>query len=302
MFDRLRNKLNVRWFDLSTRGIFSTPPVQCDPASELVIVSQLHPPAIGMYLLAAKSFARYVTPREFVVVADRLTEADRACLARHFSNIRFIPIGEVDTGRCLRGGTWERIITIARECANGFVVQLDSDTLTINPPTTVVEHIRHGVSFTLGTRTGRAITDLVSASAFARNSRNRHHVQFVAERAFDQLPDAASRHYVRGCSGFAGFARNSVSFDDIEAFSLEVEQLIGTDKWREWGSEQVTSNYLVANIPGAQVLPIDEYPFFGTPDCRLDSAALIHFYGVVRYDRGTYRKEALRLIRSLGKV
>ena len=61
--EALRRRVDRRWFNFRCRRVFNTPPVACDPDSKVVIVSQLYSPDMTMYLLAAKSFARYVRPR-----------------------------------------------------------------------------------------------------------------------------------------------------------------------------------------------------------------------------------------------
>ena len=47
------------------------------------------------------------------------------------------------------------------------------------------------------------------------------HVQVVAEKSFPTFTDAAHRYYIRGCSGFAGFAPGSSSIDGLKQFSSE---------------------------------------------------------------------------------
>jgi len=77
-----------------------------------------------------------------------------------------------------------------------------------------------------------------------------------------------------------------------------MEQLVGPSKWREWGSEQVTSNFLVANMPGSLVLPVGRYPFWA-PKRDLCETALIHFFGARRFSGGMYRRQARAIIDEL---
>ena len=69
------------------------------------------------------------------------------------------------------------------------------------------------------------------------------------------------------------------------------------DKWAEWGSEQVMSNIVVANIPNAIVLPHPKYA-----DChkmKADVTEFIHFIGSCRFDGGNYGRLAAQVIATL---
>lgn len=56
--------------------------------------------------------------------------------------------------------------------------------------------------------------------------------------------------YVRGSASFTGFPQNSFTRDFVEGISSEMHAAIGS-KWEEWGSEQVMSNIVAANIANA---------------------------------------------------
>src|SRR3546814_3798335 len=70
------------------------------------------------------------------------------------------------------------------------------------------------------------------------------HIQGVVESILTQLriPDLEHPRYVRGCSGFAGFARGN-NRRIATAFSQAVSTLVGPQRWKEWGtrSEEHTS-------------------------------------------------------------
>jgi hypothetical protein len=79
-------------------------------------------------------------------------------------------------------------------------------------------------------------------------------------------------------------------------FSQKMENEIGY-KWHEWGSEQVMSNVVVANLDKANVLPHPKYT-----DCnnmKLPSTCFIHFIGDCRFKRSIYAKLAQNEIRKL---
>lgn len=188
-------------------------------------------------------------------------------------------------------------MAIVAENERHYVIQLDADTLTIGRPEEVLACVQAGRAFTLGTRSGREKVSLAEAAGLAAESPSEH-VQNVAERALARYPDGARYRYVRGCAGFAGFPRGALSAAAVETFSRQMEDLVGATKWREWGSEQVTSNFLVANLPDSLVLPVDRYPFW-SPARRFMEPALVHFFGTFRFSGGMYRRQASRLIEKL---
>lgn len=297
MFFSLKNYLNKSWFNLYARGILDSPPVRCDPASNLLILTQSYHPDLYMYLLAAKSFARFVQPRGFVVVDDGLTARDRALIEYHLGQVRFVPTVSVELGPCPAGGTWERLLTIARLTAEHYVIQLDADTLTLNRPDEVIECIRDNRPFTLGTSSGKEIVSVQQACEHAIRART-DHVQSHAEQVLSALQNADTLKYVRGCSGFAGFSHGGDVESRIHSFSTQMEQLLGAGKWREWGSEQVTSNFTISNLPGAIVLSPTRYPFW-KPGIDIRQSVLVHFFGPYRFSEGMYVQQARKVCHQL---
>ncbi len=285
------------WFNLRSAKIFDTPPIVCNANSSVVVVSQLHHPDLTMYLLAAKSFARFVRPRRFVIVDDGLLPEDRNILTAHLGAVSFVVSSEVELHACPAGGCWERILTLSHENQHHYVIQLDADTLTVSEPTEVLQCLAENRTFTLGTSTGRQVIGFIEASRFAHETPHAH-VQNHAERALEKFPGHEQLKYVRGCAGFAGFASGQLPMECITQFSKEMSQLIGNEKWREWGTEQVTSNYMAANAPNALVLPVERYPFW-RPDVDIGKAALVHFFGTFRFSKGMYIRQSVRVIRSL---
>ena len=287
-----------KWlFNWHARGIVRTAPVACNPASKLLVLSQTHDPDISMFLIAAKSFTRFITPKAFVVVDDGLNVKNRALLRDHLGEVRFVRSTDVDVGLCPRRGCWERLVTISRLCSDHYVVQLDSDTVTVREPIEVAECLRTNRSFTLGTRLGQACISLGEAGKLAE-SLGGDHVQVVAESALATLPDAARRRYIRGCAGFAGFSPGAMSFEKLERFSQQMEERIGEAKWREWGSEQVTSNYMIANTENPLVLPFERYPYWDLKQ-DLSKVSLVHFIGGHRFYGQAYSRHARRIIATL---
>jgi hypothetical protein len=73
------------------------------------------------------------------------------------------------------------------------------------------------------------------------------------------------------------------------------------DKWDEWGSEQVTTNLLIANLEGACPLPSPKYvSYWAHPDVPYNDASFLHFIGPYRFANGYYLKQARNVIATLG--
>lgn len=291
-------KYKKQLFNRLTEGVYKTAPVQCDPASPVVVLSQSYHADMTMYLVAAKSFARFLRPRFFMIVDDGLTDDDRQTLRSHLGDVRFVRSADVDVGACPRRGCWERLASIAKLCQEHYVIQLDSDTVTRSRPDEVLQCVEQGRCFTLGTEQGTAVVSLQAASDFASQF-NGSHVQLVAERALKQLPQADRLGYVRGCAGFAGFARGSFDLARMQALSLQMSELVGAEKWREWGSEQFMSNLVLASTPGTVVLPVAAYRNW-VPGKDFKVAKFLHFIGDYRFKGWRYIAESRRVIAAVG--
>jgi hypothetical protein len=258
-----------------------------------------------MYLIAVKSFARYLPLREIVALNDgSLTPLDRTVLQTHLPGLRLVPIVGLGSEHCPKGGCWERLLFIAGAVSQGYVVQLDADTLTLGDPVEVREAVREGTCFTLGTKMGREIVSAAEAAEAMQPPSDgrdpmRVHIQVAAERALGRL-EGTGRRYVRGNAGFAGYAQDSFRREDVEDFSREMASLLGPTRWSEWGSEQFTSNYFVANAPSARILPSPDYCRFDGPglDWETGGQKFLHFMGTTRFQGGTYARVARRVIRE----
>jgi hypothetical protein len=71
----------------------------------------------------------------------------------------------------------------------------------------------------------------------------------------------------------------------VQDFSARMTRLLGP-RWSEWGTEQVTSNVMVAQSDDACVLPFPKYSGFEGHECN--GAAFLHFYGSHRFKGGVY--------------
>lgn len=309
--NRIVNKLNRLWKErahrVAARAVLDTPPIV--PADDgLVLFSMIGTRVLLPYLVAVKSLHAKLQSGRIVILDDgSLTDADLAILAAHLGQPRIISIADVDTGPCPRGGTWERLLTILDVRATDYVIQLDSDTVTLGDVSEIVEAIARNRSFTLR---GDPDSRLLSFAEMAAKTDDDiflfnpdAHVQGAIESGLDRvaLPMLANPLYVRGCSGFAGFARGGDGRTLAEAFSIEAERLLGMERWARWGSEQVTSNMVIANEPDALLLPYDHYLNFWDEGVPAD-ARFVHFIGSYRFSGTAYIDATRASIAALGRI
>jgi hypothetical protein len=300
MFFRARRALGRAWFDFNCRALLRTTPIHSND-DQLTLVSMLCHGEVVMYLLAAKSFCGQLGRNPKVVILDdgTLTKSDTATLQAHIPEVRVVPISEVSPDRCPKGSCWERLLLIGDLVKDSYVVQLDSDTLTANSITEVAQCIDANRSFTLlGDGSHPEIEPMVSACARSKTNLSPM-VQAVCERSFEQLPESASLKYVRGNAGFTGFAKGAIDREKIVWFS-DLMRRIANEKWDEWGSEQVTSNLLIANSGNAHVLEFPKYlSYWAHDEVPYDDASFIHFIGPHRFSNGFYVKSAGKIIAAL---
>jgi hypothetical protein len=295
MLYALRDRLRRQRFALNVDGVRRSPPVLLDAALGLTVVSQLQHKDVLMYLAAVKSIARQVPVAAVRVLDDgSLTPADHRELAQHVPGVLIDNVRNHRHAELPVGGCWERLIAIAEMSRTSYVMQLDSDTLTLGSVPEVVSAVSENRAFTIGTWDRQGIEPMLDRARDAKraSSNGKRHVQLVAEASFDRISNAASLCYVRGCAGFAGFPAGEGKLDFIRRLSREIESSIGPI-WREWGSEQVMSNLVVANLPKATVLPHPEYA-----DCtkmHFPRTRFVHFIGTCRFANNRYAE----LINSL---
>ena len=248
------------------------------------------------YLVAAKSFAEHTGYGRFVVLDDgSLTAEDRATLQLHLPRLQFRVMSEVHHGGLPVGGTWERLITICDLAVNDYVIQLDADTVTCGPLDEVKACVARSRSFALMAGHTAEMLPVAAVAALAKGD----HVQNVAEGLLDRLDPTIATRYGCGCSGFSGFAPDPQRRPALERFSARMEELLGS-RWREWGTEQVSSNFLGARDPNGVLLPYRCYRNFGG-DALTDEAVFVHFFGTFRYEHGTYRRMARNLAARLNE-
>jgi hypothetical protein len=299
MLYELKDRMRRTRFARACSGVLRTAPVAIDAAADVVLLSQVRHKDVLMFLLAVKSIAQQIRPRGVYVLDDAsLSGDDHARLRDHIPGVALLELAEYRSAACPSGGTWERLLAISSLVRDRYVIQLDSDTLTVGSIEEVRDCIGRQAAFALGTWDRQKIETMRERceTAKKRVAQGDGHVQVVAEANFDKLARFESLRYVRACSGFAGFARGSFKREFVETISAQMGTAIG-DRWHEWGSEQVMSNIVIANIPGAIVLPHPKYA-----DCHKMKPGVtefIHFIGSCRFDDGNYARLGAEIVATL---
>jgi hypothetical protein len=287
----------------AVQGILDTPPIVAQDDG-LILFSMIGTAVLLPYLVAVKSLHHHLPRGKVVLLNDgTLTAADRAVLDKHCDYPEIIEKRDVDTAPCPRDNCWERLISILDRRHDHYVIQLDSDTVTTGPVPEIADAIAANRSFTLAGGLDEAQHGFKSAhqiaAIFHADGPTTDHVQAHAEAALATLPDGDRLRYIRGCAGFAGFARSSDCRATVSRFSEAMDARLG-ETWRQWGSEQVASNFVVANDPDPLQLPYDRY-INHWDEPMPDDPAFVHYIGTYRYRWGNYSRttrEAIAAMRS----
>lgn len=294
---RIKNKLVTEYqrsqYMKVASAVLQTPPLERGDAPFMAL-SMVHKRDVISYLVAVKSFARFERPSHITVVCDpSIDDDDRATFKRHIPFVELRQAEEFRHVQIPQGGCWERLSAITEYTRDHYVVQLDADTLSVAPLAEVRQAVQTQCGFVLGERADQPLLTLAQAAANARDWSSQH-IQSVCEKRMNTA-GLTGQLYVRGCAGFTGFPSDAGMQEKMFDFSTHMSAVV-EGRWAEWGTEQVTSNYLVANARDTKVLP---YPRYSTPETHIDDIAFFHFIGYVRFVNSLYRaktKQALGLI------
>lgn len=294
MLRQITKHVQRRVFNWQCRAAPHTAPINPIGASP-IIVSMVCKRDLTMYLLAIKSFYHWLGRGQVVIINDgTLSDRDLALIKGHVRPLAIYDAAKLASPKCPKYISWKKLFCIAECIQDEYTIQLDSDTLTLSDIPEIAEYVDSNTSFILGTKTGVALQPIDLAINAARKSTSEH-VQISAERHFDQLPGYPNLKYVRGCSGFDGFGKGAFDLKFLEEFSAVMYAAIG-GKWNEWGSEQTTSNYIIANAGNSAVLPFPRYySYWG----KTEPAAFAHFIGAYRYQGGVYSRQARECLQRL---
>jgi FkbM family methyltransferase len=295
MFYRLRKSRRTQQFNRAISGILDTPPLRIE-AAPWCIASMVANADVAMYLLSLKSFYPKLGRGKVAAIIDRdMPQSLRDTLIHHVPGLEFVILEDIPTGECQRGGTWERLLYVLDRSESEYTIQLDADTLAVGDDLDdVIRCVEANIPFTMSDGFELMALPDVAEEAEATPS---DYIGIVTERMFARYPDKDMR-YVRGSSGFAGFSRGGFTRAAITRFHQEMEKLVGTTRWREWGTEQCGSNFAIANSPGAFVLPYPEYASF-TPHAARREARFFHFIGANRFRDDYYAARGQELIAKL---
>lgn len=295
MFHRLRKSRQTKSLNHAINGILDAPPIDVRDAP-WCIASMVANADVPMYLLSLKSFYPQLGRGKVAAIIDRdMPQALRDTLTQHVPGLEFVILEDIHTGACQRGGTWERLLYVLDRSESEYTIQLDADTLTVGDNLDeVIRCVETNTPFTMSDGFDLMSLPEVADEAEATPS---DYIGIVTERMFARYPDEGLR-YVRGSSGFAGFSRGGFTRAAITRFHQEMEKLVGTRRWREWGTEQCGSNFAIANSPGAVILPYPEYASFTRHAARRE-AKFFHFIGANRFLDDYYAARGQELIAKL---
>lgn len=272
--------------------VLNTSPIQYRYDESVTIASMVGSSTVAMYLVAIKSFMENFGYGKIEAINDgSLTEQEKALLHHHIPHLNISNASDVSTHGCPTYISWKRLFRIQQLAQTSYVIQLDSDTVSLGPLIEISDRVSKNEGFLIGCkRWGNAIDvnmlrDLVSRW-------NSSHVQALAEVSFHKMDFFADgTKYIRACAGFAGYPKNFASIEQIKALSQEIESHIGK-VWHGWGSEQTATMSLISKTPNASVLPWPYYQNFKFPisNERIESMNFVHFIGTNRFDGGVYRR------------
>lgn len=296
---KITERLHRAQFNWAVGAVRKTPPLRAGQ-SGFVALSMVQHRDVLPYLLALKSFARFLQPDRVVLVADPTLDAsDRNLLLSHVPHIEIREATEFQREGIPKGGCWERLNAISEYAKDAYVVQLDADTVALQDLPEVRNAIQQRVSFSLGTEDVQPIISCVEAAEWAKPRLDgQDHTQLVAESKLDGFDPEGKFKYARACAGFAGFAPGSISPALVQQISNRMAELVGA-QWAAWGTEQFTSNLIVCSSPGARLLP---HPTYCHPGRKTVSTIFLHFIGFVRFANSLYSTTARQISKDLAKA
>jgi hypothetical protein len=301
---RFRAPVAARLHDRTARAVLATPPIR--PAQDgVVLFSMMGTRVLLPYLVAVKSLWNQLRRGRVVIMDDgTLTPADRAILAHHCGDPDIIPISSVDVGLFPQGGTWERFLTILDRRQDEYWIQLDSDTVTLGPVPEIAGAIDAARSFLLiageDSEVGAPPAPELARLLYPAGPQDGH-VQVRFESRLGLLGDDCPYRYARGCSGFAGFAPGGEGRPRAAAFLDILTRLVGPDDVTIWGTEQIASNFHLANEPDPVILSARRYVnYWGRP--WTENTAFIHFVGTHRYAGDAYASTTRTAIADMHRM
>jgi len=293
IINRVRTDFFKWLYQRNIACVLATPPLKRGTLP-FIALSMVHQRDVIAYLVAIKSFAKFANPERVVIVCDpSIGEHEKSIFRFHIPHVELRNAVEFRDPRIPIGGCWERLSAITTYSPENYVVQLDADTVTVGNILEVLTAIidRHG--FVLGEKRNQEILTLEEASKRAMLSTS-NHIQALSEQVISNA-GLNGAFYVRGCAGFTGFPSNHEMRNIFFDFSIKMAAKTGK-RWSEWGTEQVASNYLVANATESKILP---YPKYSTPFNHEEIGSFQHFIGEIRFRNRDYENVSAKAIDAL---
>ncbi len=290
IFKRLRTEFFKGLYLRNVGCVLETRPLKSGNLP-FIALSMVHQRDVIAYLVAIKSFAKFANPERVVIICDpTIGEHEKSIFKTHIPHVELRNALEFRDPRIPTGGCWERLSAITAYSPESYVVQLDADTVTLDAISEVTFAVVQKNGFVLGEKLNQKILTLNEASSNAMKSTS-HHIQALSEQT---LADAGlnGSFYIRGCAGFTGFPPDNAMREKFFDFSLKMAAKTG-QRWSEWGTEQVTSNFLVANATETRILP---YPKYSTPFRHEGVGAFQHFIGEIRFRNRSYEIASIQAI------
>lgn len=294
---------NKRTFGKSVSRIRETKPISCRQDDAITVVSMVGKDTLLMYLLAIKSFMSNFGYGKIEVINDgSLGSEEIDTLQYHVPGVRISDASDVETHGCPSYISWKRLFKVQQLAQESYVIQLDSDTVSLAPLVDVDERVRANKGFVIGSKRWSQGVDV----SFLRNVVNNwstDHPQTEAERNFHKLEFFQDgTKYLRGCAGFAGYPKNFASVEEIQALSGQIERHVG-EKWYKWGSEQTATLCLISKCKGSTILPWPYYQNYRFPESSevTSSMNFVHFIGTSRFSDRCYQRLADLMIERLLK-
>ncbi|WP_034475319.1 hypothetical protein [Aestuariibacter salexigens] len=304
--DSAARRYNKWCYDGVASKVLETKPCEYFYDESIKIVSLVHHSGALMALVALKSFIHFFGKGCVEIIDDgSLTPEDRKNFETHIPNINIVHISEVDTGDCPTGGCWERLVHISKLAEKSYVIQVDTDTLTLTPMPTVDNLAAQNIPFTVGAPiwSHKIRPEYMS---YMSSKWPGGHIQVKTERCLSELKSVNLKYYLRGCAAFAGYPKMRGMYDIVQNISKELEALVGKNNWENWGSEQAANNILISSLKNAQMLPWPDYQNFMNPEWEVwksnptnGRVSLVHFIGSNRFDRGIYKLLTQKVIKSM---
>jgi len=271
-------------------SILKTAPLKYEGSDKVVVVSMVGHNTLFMYLLAIKSFMKFFGYGNIEAIDDgSLTPEDRQILNSHIPGISISNANDVDTHDCPTYISWKRLFRVRELAESSYVIQLDSDTVSVGNLVEVHNNAKNNRGFVIGSNkwaTGVDVTFLKNIVSQWKST----HVQARAEQCFHKIEHFKDgTEYLRGCAGFAGYPKGFASIDDIRKLSKSIQEHVGDD-WMQWGSEQTTTLCLISKQKESSILTWPEYQNYGFPETSepTDSMNFIHFIGTNRFNDSEY--------------